>query len=820
MGDHRRTTAVSSPPEVVIDEPPRQHNRRHPTDLLRLLVAVIVTVVGFSLATMINQVSEAITVQVVDTLDNVPSAVMVVLLLLTSAAGAILPFVVVWYFVGHKRWRSLALAGIAVIASLAILWLVKTYLVSTFSTPNLLSTQPAWICGPDRASRGLLDCIVVPPLSNPLLRFGSLVSLTAFFSTIAPHLTHRWKRYAWIAIALFATTRVILYLDAPVDELLAIGIAYAMGAAVLLMFGEPDRRPRGFDVAEGLERVGLRLAFLQRAGVDARGSMPYFGIRSDGKRLFIKVLTHDDRDSDIMFRVVRMFRLRDVGDEIPFLSLKRAVEHEAVASLMASKDGVMTPQLQAIADIPPTSMMMAYDQVDGRSLDTVAPDSITDELLCSIWKQVAILRDHRTAHRDLRLANVLFSSDGKPWLIDFGFSELAATEGELRSDVAELIASTAPAVGARRAVACAIAVLGPEPVADASSRIQPSALTRATRGALKQQRGLDEVIREQIEAQTGVEETPLENLERVGTRTVLMIFGFALAMYFLIPELAKTDFRAVLDADWEWTPAILLAAFATYVGAALNIMGSVSERIQLAPSILAQFAGTFVNRITPVKIGGMATNVRYLQKSGIDLTSAAAGVGLANVVTMAVHMALLLFTVITLGRNADDFIKLPSENTVLVGLVAVFTLSSLVLFLPLSRKLFVAKVWPAIKSSGRSLGRVATSPEKILMLFGGSFTIIIASIGALWLSLEAFGGGLSIAGVALTFLGGQALGNLAPIPGGIGATEAAMIAAMTALGLDATTAVSATFLYRIATFWLPILPGVFALRRLESDGLL
>jgi uncharacterized membrane protein YbhN (UPF0104 family) len=26
------------------------------------------------------------------------------------------------------------------------------------------------------------------------------------------------------------------------------------------------------------------------------------------------------------------------------------------------------------------------------------------------------------------------------------------------------------------------------------------------------------------------------------------------------------------------------------------------------------------------------------------------------------------------------------------------------------------------------------------------------------------------------------------------------------------------FLYRIATFWLPILPGFFALRKLEADG--
>jgi undecaprenyl-diphosphatase len=337
---------------------------------------------------------------------------------------------------------------------------------------------------------------------------------------------------------------------------------------------------------------------------------------------------------------------------------------------------------------------------------------------------------------------------------------------------------------------------------------------------MKHQKGLADDIRDEIASQTGVDEVPLEDLERVKTRIVIMVLGFGLAMYFLIPQLAQTNFGAVLDANWAWAPAILVASFFTYVGAAFNIMGSVADKVRLIPTVVAQFAGSFINRITPVKVGGMATNVRYLQKNGIDLTAAVAGIGVSSVATFAIHMSLLLITVVTLGKNAGDFIKLPSGNTILIGLVAVFTLSGLVIFLPFSRRLFKAKVWPAIKSSGQGLAQVATSPVKALMLFGGALMMIVAYIVALWFSLEAFGGGLTVAGVALTFLGGQALGNLAPTPGGIGATEAAMIAAMTALGLDATTAVSATFLYRIATFWLPILPGIWALRKLERDGLL
>ncbi|MGI9665704.1 MAG: lysylphosphatidylglycerol synthase transmembrane domain-containing protein, partial [Acidimicrobiia bacterium] len=313
---------------------------------------------------------------------------------------------------------------------------------------------------------------------------------------------------------------------------------------------------------------------------------------------------------------------------------------------------------------------------------------------------------------------------------------------------------------------------------------------------------------------------PLEDLERIKGKTILMIVGFTLAIYFLIPQLAQTDFGAVLDADWRWLPVILVASFITYVGAAWNIMGSVPDRIRLVPTVFAQFAGTFINRITPVKVGGMATNVRYLQKSGVDTPVAIAGIGVSSVGTFMVHISLLIMSVVFVGRNAGDFIKLPSGTAVLVGLVALFTLASLVWFLPVGRKLFMTKVWPILKQSGQGIAQVATSPRNAVMLFGGAFVMIMSYITALWFSLEAFGGGLTFVGVAVVFLAGQALGQAAPTPGGIGATEAAMIAAMTALGLDAAIAVPTVFLYRVATFWLPILPGFLSLRKLEADDIL
>jgi uncharacterized protein (TIRG00374 family) len=67
-------------------------------------------------------------------------------------------------------------------------------------------------------------------------------------------------------------------------------------------------------------------------------------------------------------------------------------------------------------------------------------------------------------------------------------------------------------------------------------------------------------------------------------------------------------------------------------------------------------------------------------------------------------------------------------------------------------------------------------------------------------------------------LAGAAISSAAPTPGGVGATEAALIAGYTAVGVTAATAFAAVLLFRLVTFWLPILPGWLALVGLQRSG--
>ena len=54
------------------------------------------------------------------------------------------------------------------------------------------------------------------------------------------------------------------------------------------------------------------------------------------------------------------------------------------------------------------------------------------------------------------------------------------------------------------------------------------------------------------------------------------------------------------------------------------------------------------------------------------------------------------------------------------------------------------------------------------------------------------------------------LGNLLPLPGGLGGVEGGMIGAFAAFGVDFNLAVLAVLSYRAISFWLPTVPGAIA----------
>ena len=178
--------------------------------------------------------------------------------------------------------------------------------------------------------------------------------------------------------------------------------------------------------------------------------------------------------------------------------MRRSVEHEAFVALTASSLGVRTPAPRAFATAEPNAFVLAYEAIEGKSLDRLEPDELTDEVLAEVWALVGQLRGYRLAHRDLRLANIFLDDDGRAWMIDFGFSEVSASDLLLATDVAELIASSSPYVGADRAVAHAVRSVDAATLTRAVDRLHRWGLSGATRTALKERPGLLDDLRSRL----------------------------------------------------------------------------------------------------------------------------------------------------------------------------------------------------------------------------------------------------------------------------------------------------------------------------------
>ena len=84
---------------------------------------------------------------------------------------------------------------------------------------------------------------------------------------------------------------------------------------------------------------------------------------------------------------------------------------------------------------------------------------------------------------------------------------------------------------------------------------------------------------------------------------------------------------------------------------------------------------------------------------------------------------------------------------------------------------------------------------------------------------RAFGGDAPFASIVVVNWAATTLGNVAPVPGGLGVAEAGLIAGLSASGVTTDVAVAAALTHRLTTFWLPPIAGWFALRHLRRRDL-
>jgi glycosyltransferase 2 family protein len=773
---------------------------RHPGDVIRLIAAALVLAVAVVIAALLPALLRPAAAAVTGVGPATAAGRVLTGLVQVMIAAAAL--VLLAAALRYRRFRVLATVAGGFAAAAALMAGI-TYLAGPGGPAPAGLRQGSWLAG-----AGFPDPAV-------------LAGLAAVAVAAAPWLSRPWRRASWATLLLIGAARLITGGLLPLQLVLALAAGVTVGAGLLVAFGVPDRRMGPAGVAAALGAGDVPVSQVTGPLRAAKGSRPFEATAGDGNGLFVKVFGSDQRDADLLYRAWRGIRLRGVGDTRPAASLFKAVEHEALLGVMAERAGVAVPHVGQVVRAGDGSVLLTMDLVAGMSLDEVPADRITDQLARSLWREVGRLHRARIAHRSLHGSNIMIGQDGSAVLVDFSFAELAATSRQRAIDVAELLTSLAGRIGPDRAVAAAAAAIGADGVAAAVPLLQPLALSAGTRREIKGQDGLLKNTRAAAIAASGDDaDKDLVRLQRVRPRTLLAIAALAGAFYFLLPQIAdvSSSWHALQHVNWAWLPVIIGLSALTYVASAMALIGAVPGRVPFGPSVLTQGASSFINRVSPANVGGMALNARFLQKSGTSTPASVAAVGVNALAGAIMHVVLIVVFFALAGHDLTKAFKLPSASKILLILAVIIAVIGVVLATRPGRRWTRKQLIPGVRSAAGSLRQAAASPVKLGLLFGGSALITLAYIAGLAASVQAFGGGPGLVVIGAVYLAAAALAAAAPTPGGLGAIEAALVAGLTGVGMQPGPAVSAVLLYRLATYWLPVLPGWLCWRSLQHQG--
>jgi uncharacterized membrane protein YbhN (UPF0104 family) len=300
-------------------------------------------------------------------------------------------------------------------------------------------------------------------------------------------------------------------------------------------------------------------------------------------------------------------------------------------------------------------------------------------------------------------------------------------------------------------------------------------------------------------------------------RNLLYLIGAALAIYLLLPHLEglSQTWLVLPSVRWVWLVAGALLLPTVYFSAALALRGAVDHPLGLKRTALVQLAGSFASKLTPKGLGGMGVNQRYLERSGVARPVAAAGIALNMAAGFLVHVTSLIAVSTVLGLSGVHSVNLPDSWPFLVAsIVSIVALGIILLVLlpDIRRKATAATITAAM-----GLLDVLRSPVQAARLFSGVAGVTVTNVLMLTAALRAFGVQPSLLTVGAVYLGGEALASASPTPGRLGAIEAVLVANLTALGVQAGPAVAGVLIYRLLSFWLPIIPGILALRYLRRQ---
>jgi uncharacterized protein (TIRG00374 family) len=271
-----------------------------------------------------------------------------------------------------------------------------------------------------------------------------------------------------------------------------------------------------------------------------------------------------------------------------------------------------------------------------------------------------------------------------------------------------------------------------------------------------------------------------------------------------------------------WLAVLAVAELGSCLGYLLVFRSTFCPNMPWGLSYDISMAELAANTLLPSGgAGGLALGVWALRRAGMSTSHIARRTVAFFLVTSAANF----FAVVVFGIGV--FVGLvPGEGSAAFTLVPGVIAALVIILAWISPKLLRAFEGPRARADrDRLTGHVAAALERGLraaadgvdlakeLLLSRSFGVVVGSLAYMAFDIAALGFGFAAVGhvplfgtLMLAYLIGQ-LGNLVPLPGGIGGTEGGLVGMFAIYHVDVSLAAAAVFAYRLFQLMVPALLG-------------
>jgi len=774
---------------------------RRPRDLINLLISLGITIAVVGVGTLAARTTAGLDQDLTIASRELPGFVIFILNTIGATAIIFVPVIVTFSLLTRNRTRqlidSLLASGISVLLLLGL-----SILIIQSESPRLIL-----------ALTGGLQTQGVSPLDPLIAGLISFLVIARVFDRGRLGFIAIFSVFSLVFASLIAGQTTI------VAQFANILLGWSVGLAVRYVLGTPINRASESQIREGIEADGLKILnmeFLMET-TEAR----IFKVKlSNNKELNVWVFDWELQGSGVISSWLRGLFLKTSGD-FRGMSIRRRVERTALLAHAISAIGVKVPEVEMVRELEPDSIFIALENITGKNLAELSNEKfqLSDEYIEQFFQNIQKLHNADLVHRALSAENIFLTDSNVIALTAVHSGAIAATEVQQRIDLAESLVTIARVTSVQKSIQIAKKVFKMSELTSVIPALQKVAMSRKTRNYLKNNKKLLLELRKGLGELASTSEIAPIQFQRVNWRNVFLAIFSVFALYILVPQFSQVNISELLSkAQWQWAAIALVGSALTYAASTTLLLAFVIQKISWFKTLQAQLAASFATLVTPPTLGSVAVNIRFLNRSGISTASSATAVGVSQVVVFFVHVFLLITSGVVAGAQTDLSFRPP--RITLVIFVVLFAVVIIALSINKVRNWVLLRIRPIFSQIGPTISIIVQQPKRLLVSLLSSSLLNIFYIISFYASLKAFNAEVSIFTIAFVYLAGATIGQAAPTPGGIGAVEATLIAGLTATGVPSALALSGVLLYRIVTFYLPVLPGWFAFADLQRKNLI